>query len=106
MMLKIRYIQETCSEEINTGKAKVEFIGKTIFVTGDLEFIGGISCKLLKELTSDTIISLVNEYNYYYSKLKYVALSLLKPRQGTLFGYWNENTYNTTKCTYHSCIFL
>ena len=52
-------------------KAKVEHNGKTILVTGSPGFIGvNIVIKLLKEMTSGTVISLDNMNDYYDPNLK------------------------------------
>lgn len=52
-------------------KSKVELNGKTILVTGSPGFIGAnLVMRLLKEMTSGTVISLDNMNNYYDPALK------------------------------------
>ena len=61
------------------GKTKVELNGKTILVTGSPGFIGAnLVIRLLKEMTSGTVISLDNMNNYYDPKLKEYRLNLIK----------------------------
>ena len=53
------------------GKTKVELNGKTILVTGSPGFVGAnLVIRLLKEMTSGTVISLDNMNDYYDPKLK------------------------------------
>jgi len=61
------------------GKTKVELNGKTILVTGSPGFIGAnLVLRLLKEMTSGTIISLDNMNDYYDPALKEYRLSLIE----------------------------
>ena len=61
------------------GKTKVELNGKTILVTGSPGFIGAnLVIRLLKELTSGTVISLDNMNDYYDPKLKEYRLELIE----------------------------
>ena len=61
------------------SKTKVELNGKTILVTGSPGFIGAnLVLRLLKELTSGTIISLDNMNDYYDPALKEYRLSLIE----------------------------
>ncbi len=61
------------------GKTQVELNGKTILVTGSPGFIGAnLVIRLLKELTSGTVISLDNMNNYYDPKLKEYRLGLIE----------------------------
>ena len=60
------------------GKTKVELNGKTILVTGSPGFIGAnLVMRLLKEMTSGTVISLDNMNNYYDPSLKEYRLELI-----------------------------
>ena len=59
-------------------KTPVELNGKTILVTGSPGFIGAnLVIRLLKEMSSGTIISLDNMNNYYDPKLKEYRLRLI-----------------------------
>ena len=61
------------------GKTKVELNGKTILVTGSPGFVGAnLVIRLLKEMTSGTVISLDNMNNYYDPKLKEYRLEQIK----------------------------
>ena len=61
------------------GKTKVELNGKTILVTGSPGFIGAnLVIRLLKEMTSGTVISLDNMNDYYDPKLKEYRLEQIK----------------------------
>lgn len=61
------------------GKTKVELNGKTILVTGSPGFIGAnLVIRLLKEMTSGTVISLDNMNDYYDPSLKEYRLELIK----------------------------
>ena len=61
------------------GKTKVELNGKTILVTGSPGFVGAnLVIRLLKEMTSGTVISLDNMNDYYDPKLKEYRLEQLK----------------------------
>ena len=61
------------------GKTKVEFNGKTILVTGSPGFVGAnLVIRLLKEMTSGTVISLDNMNDYYDPKLKEYRLEQIK----------------------------
>lgn len=60
-------------------KTVVELNGKTILVTGSPGFIGAnLVIRLLKELTSGTVISLDNMNDYYDPKLKEYRLGLIE----------------------------
>ena len=59
-------------------KQKIELNGKTILVTGSPGFIGAnLVLRLLKDLTSGTVISFDNMNDYYDPKLKEYRLSLI-----------------------------
>ena len=61
------------------GKKKVELNGKTILVTGSPGFIGAnLVTRLLKEMTSGTVISLDNMNNYYDPALKKYRLEKIE----------------------------
>ena len=61
------------------GKTKVELNGKTILVTGSPGFIGAnLVMRLLKEMTSGTVISLDNMNNYYDPTLKEYRLEKIE----------------------------
>ena len=61
------------------GKTKVELNGKTILVTGSPGFIGAnLVIRLLKDMTSGTVISLDNMNDYYDPSLKAYRLSLIE----------------------------
>ena len=61
------------------GKTKVELNGKTILVTGSPGFVGAnLVIRLLKELSSGTVISLDNMNDYYDPKLKEYRLEQIK----------------------------
>ena len=61
------------------SKTKVELNGKTILVTGSPGFIGAnIVLRLLKEMTSGTVISFDNMNPYYDPALKEYRLSLIE----------------------------
>lgn len=61
------------------GKTTVELNGKTILVTGSPGFIGAnLVIRLLKEMTSGTVISLDNMNDYYDPSLKEYRLDLIK----------------------------
>ena len=60
-------------------KQHVDLNGKTILVTGSPGFIGAnLVLRLLKEMTSGTVISLDNMNDYYDPKLKEYRLSLIE----------------------------
>ncbi len=60
-------------------KQHVELNGKTILVTGSPGFIGAnLVLRLLREMTSGTVISLDNMNDYYDPKLKEYRLSLIE----------------------------
>lgn len=60
------------------GKEKIILDGKTILVTGSPGFIGAnLVLRLLREMTSGTIISLDNMNSYYDPALKEYRLSLI-----------------------------
>ena len=61
------------------GKTKVELNGKTILVTGSPGFVGAnLVIRLLKEMTSGTVISLDNMNDYYDPALKEYRLEQIK----------------------------
>ena len=61
------------------GKTKIELNGKTILVTGSPGFVGAnLVIRLLKELSSGTVISLDNMNDYYDPKLKEYRLEQIK----------------------------
>ena len=61
------------------GKVKINLNGKSILVTGSPGFIGAnLVLRLLKELSSGTIISLDNMNDYYDPALKEYRLSLIE----------------------------
>ena len=61
------------------SKTNVELNGKTILVTGSPGFIGAnLVLRLLKEMTSGTIISLDNMNDYYDPKLKEYRLGQIE----------------------------
>ncbi len=60
-------------------KQHIELSGKTILVTGSPGFIGAnLVLRLLKEMTSGTVISLDNMNDYYDPKLKEYRLGLIE----------------------------
>lgn len=60
------------------GKVRIDLNGKTILVTGSPGFIGAnLVLRLLKGMTSGTVISLDNMNDYYDPKLKEYRLSLI-----------------------------
>ena len=60
-------------------KTKIDLNGKTILVTGSPGFIGAnLVLRLLKELTSGTIVSLDNMNDYYDPQLKLYRLGLIE----------------------------
>ena len=65
-------------------KEYVELNGKTILVTGSPGFIGAnLVLRLLKEMTSGTVISLDNMNDYYDPRLKEYRLSLIEKAANT-----------------------
>ena len=61
------------------NKTKIDLNGRTILVTGSPGFIGAnLVLRLLKELTSGTIISFDNMNNYYDPSLKEYRLKLIE----------------------------
>ena len=61
------------------SKAKVDLDNKTILVTGSPGFIGAnLVLRLLKEMTSGTVISLDNMNDYYDPKIKEYRLRLIE----------------------------
>lgn len=61
------------------AKTKVELNGKTVLVTGSPGFIGSnLVLRLLKEMSSGTIISFDNMNDYYDPKLKEYRLKLIE----------------------------
>ena len=86
-----RSTPETCSDVIDfqknkfsggteiVGKVQIELNGKTILVTGSPGFIGAnLVLRLLKEMTSGTVISMDNMNDYYDPALKEYRLSLIE----------------------------
>ena len=86
-----RSTPETCSGVIDfqknkfsggteiVGKVQIELNGKTILVTGSPGFIGAnLVLRLLKEMTSGTVISMDNMNDYYDPALKEYRLSLIE----------------------------
>lgn len=66
------------------GKTKVELNGKTILVTGSPGFIGAnLVLRLLKDMTSGTVISLDNMNDYYDPALKEYRLKLIEEAAST-----------------------
>ncbi len=66
-------------EEIGFMKSKVELNGKSILVTGSPGFIGAnLVMRLLKTMTSGTVISLDNMNDYYDVRLKEYRLSQIE----------------------------
>ena len=64
---------------MKNNKTKIDLNGKTILVTGSPGFIGAnLVLRLLKEISSGTIISLDNLNNYYDPKLKEYRLGLIE----------------------------
>ncbi len=60
-------------------KQKIDLNGKTILVTGSPGFIGAnLVLRLLREMSSGTIVSLDNMNNYYDPKLKEYRLGLIE----------------------------
>ena len=60
-------------------KTPVELNGKTILVTGSPGFIGAnLVLRLLKEMSSGTVVSLDNMNDYYDPKLKEYRLGLVE----------------------------
>ena len=60
-------------------KQHIELNGKTILITGSPGFIGAnLVLRLLKDMTSGTIVSLDNMNDYYDPKLKEYRLSLIE----------------------------
>ena len=63
------------------SKTKVELNGKTILVTGSPGFIGAnLVIRLLKEMTSGTVISFDSMNDYYDPKLKEYRLGLIEKK--------------------------
>ena len=61
------------------GKVQIELNGKTILVTGSPGFIGAnLVMRLLKKMTSGTVISLDNMNDYYDPALKEYRLGLIE----------------------------
>ena len=91
MTLRTKSTPETCSGVIDfqknkfsggteiVGKVQIELNGKTILVTGSPGFIGAnLVLRLLKEMTSGTVISMDNMNDYYDPALKEYRLSLIE----------------------------
>ena len=69
----------TGGSEANMGKTSIDLNGKTILVTGSPGFIGAnLVLRLLRELSSGTVISLDNMNDYYDPELKEYRLKLIK----------------------------
>lgn len=65
-------------------KQHIELSGETVLVTGSPGFVGAnLVLRLLKEMTSGTVISLDNMNDYYDPKLKEYRLSLIEKAAGT-----------------------
>ena len=61
------------------SKVKIDLNGKSILVTGSPGFIGAnLVLRLLKEMSSGTVVSLDNMNDYYDPKLKEYRLSLIE----------------------------
>ena len=61
------------------SKTRIDLNGKTILVTGSPGFIGAnLVLRLLKEMSSGTVVSLDNMNDYYDPALKEYRLSLIK----------------------------
>ena len=61
------------------SKERIDLNGKTILVTGSPGFIGAnLVLRLLKEMSSGTVVSLDNMNDYYDPALKEYRLSLIK----------------------------
>lgn len=61
------------------SKERIDLNGKTILVTGSPGFIGAnLVLRLLKEMSSGTVVSLDNMNDYYDPKLKEYRLSLIE----------------------------
>ena len=61
------------------SKERIDLNGKTILVTGSPGFIGAnLVLRLLKEMSSGTVVSLDNMNDYYAPALKEYRLSLIK----------------------------
>ena len=68
-----------CNKGNNLMKTKIELTDKTILVTGSPGFIGAnLVMRLLKEMSSGTVISLDSMNDYYDPKLKEYRLSLIE----------------------------
>ena len=66
------------------GKSHIDLNGRTILVTGSPGFIGAnLVLRLLKDLSSGTVISLDNMNDYYDPKLKEYRLGLIEEKAGT-----------------------
>ena len=66
-------------------KQPVDLNGKTILVTGSPGFIGAnLTLRLLKEMTSGTVISLDSMNDYYDPGLKEYRLSLIERQRKPL----------------------
>ena len=66
------------------GKSHIDLNGRTILVTGSPGFIGAnLVLRLLKDLSSGTVISLDNMNDYYDPKLKEYRLGLIEDKTGT-----------------------
>lgn len=65
-------------------KSKIDLNGKTILVTGSPGFIGAnLVLRLLKEMSSGTIVSFDNMNNYYDPQLKFYRLKMIEAEAET-----------------------
>lgn len=75
----IRILDKRGLQKMATKKQKIELNTKTILVTGSPGFIGAnLVLRLLKDMSSGTIISLDSMNDYYDPKLKEYRLSLIE----------------------------
>ena len=79
MMYRIRSTHATCSGGTKMGKTSIGLNGRNILVTGSPGFIGAnLVLRLLKEMTSGTVISLDKMNSYYDPALKEYRLELIE----------------------------
>ena len=81
------------------GKVQIELNGKTILVTGSPGFIGAnLVLRLLKEMTSGTVISMDNMNDYYDPALKEYRLGLIEEAaKGSPVGATKADTINAVE---------